>query len=226
MIKRIKGLLKNSRCFEMEVLIFLVLIAGGSWLFVEIADEVMEGKTSNLDILMLKKIRYAKDFSSLPWLTQAARDITSLGGYTIVTLFGLIVIIFLGLKRNIGTLICMLFAIAGGAVLNFLLKQLFSRGRPMIDHLVDVNSYSFPSGHAMLSTVIYLTSGVLLASSENKMSMKIYYLSIGILLFLLVGITRLYLGVHYPTDILAGWIAGTVWVFVCILFLRILKKPT
>ena len=107
-------------------------------------------------------------------------------------------------------------AVAGGQVLSSLLKAGIDRPRPeLVSHLVNETSLSFPSGHAMLSAVTYLTLGALAARFLPGRTTKIYVLSLAVLTTLLVGISRIYLGVHWPSDVLAGWCAGFVWAMLC-----------
>ena len=97
-----------------------------------------------------------------------------------------------------------------------LLKLGFARPRPeLVSHLVNVNSFSFPSGHATMATITYLTLGVLLARVQKRRHMKLYLLAVASILALLVGFTRVYLGVHWPTDVIAGWCVGTAWALGC-----------
>jgi undecaprenyl-diphosphatase len=108
-------------------------------------------------------------------------------------------------------------SIAGGALLNTVLKGLVERPRPdIVPHQTAAALSSFPSGHAMMAAVTYLTLGALLALSSNRSRVKIYFLSWSILITVLVGVSRIYLGVHWPTDILAGWIVGAMWAVFCI----------
>ena len=144
------------------------------------------------------------------------RDFTSLGSPSVLALVTIAVVGYLWLERERGTALFVLLAVAGGATLEMLLKVGFARPRPeLVSHLVDVNSFSFPSGHATMATITYLTLGVLLASAQEHRRMKLYLLAVATFLALLVGISRIYLGVHYPTDVLAGWCIGAAWAALC-----------
>jgi undecaprenyl-diphosphatase len=122
----------------------------------------------------------------------------------------------LWLERKRGTALFVVLAVVGGAALETLLKVGFARPRPeLVPHLVDVNSLSFPSGHAMMATITYLTLGVLLARAQERRRMKLYLLTVATFVALLVGISRIYLGVHWPTDVLAGWCVGAAWALAC-----------
>ena len=117
-----------------------------------------------------------------------------------------------------------LIAVVGGQVLSTTLKYFIDRPRPMIvPHLSQVYTTSFPSGHSMMSAVVYLTLGSLLGSSSAARA-QVLLLSVAMLLTFLVGVSRVYMGVHWPTDVLAGWTAGLVWAILCWLVARQLQR--
>jgi undecaprenyl-diphosphatase len=143
-------------------------------------------------------------------------DLTSIGGVSVLTLFTAIVIGYLLIGGKRAAALAVLVAIGGGALLDSALKLGFERPRPdLVAHLVEVRTYSFPSGHAMLSAVTFLTLGALLAAVESGRRLRAYILSVAVLLTLLIGLTRIYLGVHWPTDVIAGWCAGAGWALLC-----------
>jgi undecaprenyl-diphosphatase len=117
-------------------------------------------------------------------------------------------------KRRIAMFV--LVAVCGGLVLSALFKTTFDRPRPeLVPHLSHVYSASFPSGHSMMSAITYLTLGTLLARIHKRRALKIYFLGLAMLLTFAVGISRVYLGVHWPTDVVAGWAAGASWAILC-----------
>jgi undecaprenyl-diphosphatase len=141
---------------------------------------------------------------------------------TLVT-FGVIGYLILDGKRRSAAF--GLFATFGGLLISTALKRFFDRPRPgAVTHLSYVYTSSFPSGHSMLSATVYLTLGRLLMRFQPKRRLKIYYLFVATMLTVLVGISRVYMGVHYPTDVLAGWTAGLVWALICWLAARLLQK--
>jgi undecaprenyl-diphosphatase len=128
---------------------------------------------------------------------------------------------YLLLSRLYHAAVFVALAIGGGWLVSTLLKFGFSRPRPsVVPHLDSVQTSSFPSGHSMLSAVVFLTLGSLLARLTPSYRLKIYFVCVAILLSGLVGMSRVYLGVHYPTDVLAGWAAGLVWAVLCWLVAR------
>ena len=127
--------------------------------------------------------------------------------------------------RTTGTAWVSLLATAGGWVLNDVLKLAFARPRPdVVPHLREVMSPSFPSGHALTSAAVFLTLGALLMRVADNRVTKFYCMAIAMIATLLVGATRVYLGVHYPTDVLAGWLIGISWALVCWLLERALDR--
>jgi len=153
------------------------------------------------------------------------RDITSLGGATVITLVTVVVLGVLLLRGKYALMVLVLASVAGGGLLSTLLKNAFDRERPShIPHLMEASSPSFPSGHSMLAAVTYLTLGALLGRLTTNRREKYYFLAVAGTIVLLVGLSRMYLGVHYPTDVLAGWSAGVVWAVFCASIARWLQQ--
>jgi undecaprenyl-diphosphatase len=197
-------------------------------LIVNLAGEVLEGDTEEFDKRLLQSLRKADDPSQPigpAWLELAALDLTALGGPTVLGLTVLAVVGFLALQGMLRNALFVLLASAGGWLLNDLLKALFARPRPsVVPHLREVMSLSFPSGHAMASAAIFLTLGALLMRVAQNRITKFYCMAIAMFATLLVGSTRVYLGVHYPTDVLAGWLIGISWALFCWLLERSLER--
>jgi len=211
---------------ELAVLLAFVGIASGIWLFGLIAGEVMEGDTQSFDRNLLLSMRRS-DRSPMgpPAVQEAARDITALGGTTVLALVTLITGGFLLLdgKRHLAMFVYG--SVASGALAGAILKSLFQRPRPdLVPYATIVSNTSFPSGHSMLSAVTYLTLGAMLARSQQRKRLKAYFLLVAALLTFLVGVSRVYLGVHWPTDVLAGWTAGASWAILCWLVARWLQR--
>lgn len=200
---------------EIWVLSIVLLVALALLGFLSVADEVMEGESKAFDEAVLLALRVPGD-SHDPlgpgWLEEAARDVTALGGTTLVTFFTLAVIGFLvmdGRPRMAGLVVV---SVGGGMLLSTLLKLGFARPRPdLVPHAVEVYTASFPSGHATAAAVAYLTLGGLLSWSQKRQRVKIYVLTLAVVMTAMVGASRVYLGVHWPTDVLAGWCIGAAW---------------
>lgn len=150
------------------------------------------------------------------WLERLAVDITALGGHSVLVVLVVAVSGFLFLDARRGAAWLLLGSAIGATLLNTGLKYAFDRARPdVVAHLVNATSPSFPSGHALLSTAIYLTLGALLAREFPNPVLQRYFLSVAVVLALLIGLSRIYLGVHWPSDVMAGWIIGALWAYGC-----------
>lgn len=190
-------------------------------IFVEVTDLVREGDFHDAERVWMRELRTPENAAKPigpSWLPHAALDITALGGSAVLTLMTVLVAIFLLIERRYHSVLLLLVAALGGTVLNNLLKSFFGRERPdVVPHLSEVMSSSYPSGHSMLSSIIYLTLGVMLARAVESRTLKVYCVAAALAVSFLIGLTRVYLGVHYPTDVLGGWAAGTAYALVCML---------
>jgi undecaprenyl-diphosphatase len=213
---------------EFPILLAGLVVAGGLWGFVELMEVARAGTPRSFDAEILLAFRQAGQ-PNVPvgplWLEGAMRDITSLGSASVLVLITTATIIYFLLVRRWATALLIFVAVAGGQVLSSLLKVGIDRPRPeLVSHLVTETSLSFPSGHAMLSAVTYLTLGSLAARFLPGRVAKIYVLSLSVLVAVLVGVSRIYLGVHWPSDVLAGWCAGFAWAMLCWLVARLLQS--
>jgi undecaprenyl-diphosphatase len=204
---------------ELQVLLMLLIVVGGVWFFVQLADEVGEGETNALDERLLLALRNPADPTDPlgpSWFEEMMRDFTGLGGGGILAFVTLSVVGFLFIERRYALAILVLVAVLGGVLLSVPLKEMFGRPRPdLVPHSTRVYQTSFPSGHSMSAAATYLTLGALLARTQRRRRLKLYFLGLAISLTLIVGVSRVYLGVHWPTDVLAGWTAGTTWALFC-----------
>jgi undecaprenyl-diphosphatase len=200
---------------EIGAVVAMGVAALGVLLFALIADEALEGDTHAFDEAILLALREPGETSNPVgpwWLEYSFADITALGGYTVLTLLVAGVAIYLVSVGKRATAVLVIGAVASGTVVSVLLKLGFDRPRPdLVAQLAHTQSSSFPSGHAMLAAVTYLTLGVLLARAHGRKRTKIFVMSFAIGLTLLIGMSRVYLGVHWPTDVLAGWALGAAW---------------
>jgi undecaprenyl-diphosphatase len=204
---------------ETRLIASILMIAALLLAFGLLAEEVIESETLPFDQKLMLALREAGNPGvpiGPPWLPEAARDISALGSTIVLGILLLAVVGYLLLTRRRAAAWLMLGAVSSGVALNSLLKFGFARSRPdLVAPAVRVFTPSFPSGHATMSAITYLTLGALLARTNSGISVRIYFMTLAGLLTVLVGLSRIYLGVHYPTDVLAGWCIGTAWAMGC-----------
>ena len=207
------------RLNEAAPLLSLAAVSFFAWAFVEIAGEVLEGDTTRFDRTLLLALREANnpaDPIGPTWLEEAARDMTALGGHLVLTLVTLATLAYLTMTRKTHAALLVIAAVGGGMLLSTALKVGFERPRPdLVPHAARVYTASFPSGHAMLSAVTYLTLGALLARVQPQRRLKAFLLGLAVIITIMVGASRVYLGVHWPSDVLAGWCVGAAWASLC-----------
>jgi undecaprenyl-diphosphatase len=213
---------------EFRTLVLMLLTGAGIWGFIELADEVAEGQTRAVDTAILLALRNPADPTDPigpRWLEEMFRDFTALGGVGVIVFITLGVAGYLALLRKHRTVLLLAIAVVGGLLVNTLLKLGFDRPRPdLVPHGAYVYTASFPSGHAMLATATYLTLGALLARVLPDRRTKFFVLTMAVVLCLLVGFSRVYLGVHWPSDVAAGWMIGAAWALIWWLVARWLQR--
>ncbi len=218
------------RAREPIVLVGLLLVAGGSWGFIKLADEVVEGETVDFDHWAVRQLRSC-DNAAVPigprWMAEVGRDITGLGGVAVLSLFITAAAGFLAIHHLYRTMAVLVVSTTSGIVVSSLLKNAFSRPRPdLVPHLSDVYTSSFPSGHSMMSAIVYLTLAAIVAPVLKHFWIRVYVLVCAISMTGLIGVSRVYMGVHFPTDVLAGWTAGLVWAIACWLIAKTVPTKT
>ena len=212
------------RRFETRALVIFIAAATALWTFFEVADEVEEGETHALDqqiILFLREPGDLNDPIGPRSLEEAVRDITALGGTTLVvvaTVVGLLLFLFHGRRKHA-------LVLAGTVVLAWLssdaMKAFYGRPRPeLVPHGSYVYSASFPSGHSALAAATYLTLAILISSLEPKRRTKALVYGLALVFVFTVGLSRVYLGVHWPSDVVGGWCLGAVWALIAWIVLR------
>jgi undecaprenyl-diphosphatase len=216
-----------ARGESLPLLVSLVVVLA-VWIFAELAEEVLEGDGLPLDPVVMQFLRHPGE-PARPigpgWLVEVGLEVTALGSTSVLLLVVLAVLGYLTLDRRWRELWLVAVASAGGAAISTGLKALIGRPRPAaLLPLIHPDSPSFPSGHAMLAAVVYLTLGVLLARTVARRRLKAYFVTVALVLTFLVGISRVYLGVHYPADVLGGWSAGLAWALGCWLVARTLQR--
>jgi undecaprenyl-diphosphatase len=226
---RINKYLRGSSGDERSQLVRLLIIFLGTWAFLALAHEMRTGATQSLDERVMRAVRRSDDPGLLigpAWVQDTARDITALGGYSVLILLVAITAGFLQLHGKRGETRFLVGAAVSGYFVGMLLKAYFVRPRPtVVPQLEIAYQTSFPSGHSMMSAIIYLTLGALLTQfAGNLPRIRVYFVLCALFLTGIVGVSRVYLGVHYPSDVLAGWTAGLVWANLCALVAARLQR--
>lgn len=212
----------------LAVLLGLLIPVAGVLAFVELAERVMGGHTREFDerlIFALRQPHHPATPLGPPWMAEAGRDLTSLGGSSVIVLVTVVVAGFLLLDRKYAATLFVVTATGSGFALSAALKAVFQRPRPeVVPHLMKAYYSSFPSGHSMVSAVVYLTLGALMTRLVAERRLKFYVMAVAVFVTTVVGVSRVYMGVHYPTDVLAGWCAGLSWASLCWLAARALQR--
>lgn len=192
-------------------LLVLSLVGMGAYL----ADELIEGESWSIDTAILVGLRTPGDLSrpiGPHWLLQSAVDISALGGGTLMWLFGIAGLVWLLYRRKRAEAGWIAVSLIGASLIDNGLKAWIARPRPaLVPHLAQVTDASFPSGHAMVSAALYLTLALMLAEGAKGWAPRVALVAFASLIVVLIGCTRVFLGVHWPSDVLAGWSFGTAW---------------
>lgn len=216
---RASAVLTRLQLNEVGPLVSLLVLSVLGYGFFQLADEVGEGSTEALDRKLLLALRNPTDLADPigpAWLEEAMRDITGWGSVVTIVVLTLSVAAYLALTRRRRIALYVLAAVGGGEAVSTLLKLAYQRTRPdLVPHGMETFTASFPSGHAMMSAVAYLTLAILLARVERNPRVSALVLTLGMAITVLVGISRVYLGVHWPSDVLAGWCVGAAWAALC-----------
>ncbi|WP_147026605.1 phosphatase PAP2 family protein [Methylobacterium oxalidis] len=213
------GVWLRLRLNEVGPLAALLTVSLLGFGFFALADAVGEGSTEALDRRILLALRNPADLADPigpRWLEETMRDITGLGSVFTIVFVTVAVTAYLALagKRRIAAFVVA--AVGGGEIVSTVLKLFYHRPRPdLVPHGMEVFTASFPSGHAMMSAIAYLTLATLLARVDPHRGVKALVLTLGIVITLCVGVSRVYLGVHWPSDVLAGWCVGAAWAALC-----------
>lgn len=216
---------------EFVLVASLAVITAALLGFIEIADEMTEGEAHVFDMAVLQWLHPDAANPSDPvgpaWMDHMAADLTALGSVSVLAVIALLVGGFLVLRKKWVETALVAVAFAGALTISQTLKSVFNRERPPEEYrAAEILNASFPSGHALLSAVVFLTLGAMLAQAAKGRALRIYVMSVAIMLTVIVGVTRVYLGVHWATDVLAGWAAGAAWATACWLAGRWLMDRT
>ena len=219
--------LQNGSANRLPAVILGVLMLG-LFAFIAIADEMAEGEIRTLDEALLLGLRVAGDPATPigpAWLQETALEVTAIGGYPLIILTLAAVTGFFIVTRRYGAALYAVLSVGSGALLSQTLKQYYARPRPeLVAHLDTVHTASFPSGHALVTTVAYLTLAAIVIGYLESKRARAYVLGVGVLAAVMVGVSRVYLGVHWPSDVAAGWTLGAAWASFSWLVMHMLER--
>ena len=220
----------QQRPKDLAVLVSAWCVALGLLTFLLLAAVVQRGGTQEIDAKILRSVRELASKKDRPghlWGEESVIAVTSLGALAVLVTLSVAVLGLLLMRKKWAPSILLLATLLGAIGLNYGLKALFDRPRPdVVTHAQFVDSPSFPSGHALVSTAVYGALGAVAANLLRERRMKIYVMSWAVALIFAIGLSRIYLGVHYPSDVLAGWTVGLSWSILCWLIARKLTMPT
>ena len=192
-------------------------------IFVEITTDTFINK--NMDVFDYTITRFVRHFAT-PDLDRLMIYITNIGSANFYGILVPIILFTLAFHRHWHQAFSLLICLSGAGVLNYLLKSLFERSRPDILQLVAASGYSFPSGHAMGSLCFYGMLAYLASRNIPHWHWRFTLFASATILVIAIGISRIYLGVHYPSDVLGGYTAGATWLSFCISLLIWWEKHT
>lgn len=208
----------------LKPLLFVFAAAALAFAFALLGSEVGEGETRTFDLQMLQRAQWLR--AAHPGLAEVMRDLSGLGSTVVLTLFTLATVGYLVLVSKKTTALLVALSALSGTVLVSVFKALFGRLRPDAAYAaLEASGLSFPSGHASMSAIVFLTLGTVIASSRGRLTERAYLLLTAILMTLLVGLSRILLGVHYATDVFGGWAFGSAWAMVWLVLARHLDRP-
>lgn len=191
--------------------------------FAGLSGWALDGDSYALDQRVLEAARSLR--GTHPWVGEVMRDLSGLGSTVVLTLAVTITVLYLALVRRPVTALLVAVSASGGALMVSVLKATFGRARPGAEFAeLIVAGLSFPSGHASMSAAVFLTLGALVANTRSRWRERLYVLAAAALLAMLVGVSRIALGVHWTTDVLAGWVFGSAWAIGWVLLERRLVR--
>jgi undecaprenyl-diphosphatase len=221
-------LIARAARIEPVTLIAVVLAAGLLLAYATLANVASRGHAPAFDEWLIMTLRTPANLADPigpRWLEEMMRDFTALGSTGVLTVVVLAIAGFLAMTRKGLAALLVLGSVIGGVLISQTMKWAYARPRPeLVPHGAEVFTASFPSGHSMMAAVVYLTLGALLACTQPDRAVKAYILAMAVLLTVLVGVSRVYLGVHWPTDVLAGWVLGSLWALICLMIMLWLQS--
>ncbi|BBO35498.1 phosphatase PAP2 family protein [Lacipirellula parvula] len=211
--------LAAHRRWAWSALVLAAISAGLAVGFFSLSRAVVRGSTGDLDERILLAMRQPDNLADPigpRWVEEVGRDFTALGGVAVLSLISATAVAFFWLASMRRAAVYVGIASVGAILLATVLKQSFDRPRPdLVPHGAVVYTSSFPSGHSTMAAAVYLTLGMVASRFVPHWRLKVLLIGVAILVTGAVGVSRVYLGVHWPSDVLAGWAVGTSWALVC-----------
>ena len=211
--------LTEHRWWARSALIAAAVSAALAIGFFSLSRAVVRGSTGDLDERLLLAMRQTDDLADPigpHWVEEVGRDFTALGGVAVLSLITMTVTAFFWLSSMRRAAVYVAVASVGAILLSTALKQGFDRPRPdLVPHGAMVYTSSFPSGHSTMAAAVYLTLGLVASRFVPRRRLKVLLIGVAMLVTAAVGVSRVYLGVHWPSDVLGGWAVGTSWAVVC-----------
>ena len=209
----LKDVLDVKKSGKSSVLLLSGFITTAVFLFIfgVIAEDVLEQETFTMDTVIINWLHSFKGWdTTMYWITESgsAQAIILLSLVTIFSLYRY--------KKGKIDILFFILTVAGGALLNYVLKLSFQRVRPSINQFIDAVGFSFPSGHSMGSMIFYGIISYFIIRSQRSITIKVMVTMISFLFITMIGISRIYLNAHYPSDVIAGYLAGFIWLLFCI----------
>ncbi|KAB2333180.1 phosphatase PAP2 family protein [Cytobacillus depressus] len=198
----------------------VVILLLFSFVFANFAEELIEAKLYHFDQMIIDQVLLWVN----PNLTLMMKFFTFLGSTKALIVLLLIVAGLMIWNKKRWEAIFLLIGTAGGAIFNEILKEIFHRERPTLHRLIEVKGYSFPSGHSMVSFIFYGMVCMFFIMFLESRAIKAVVFLITVFVIFMIGLSRIYLGVHYPSDVLAGFAAGGAWLIICLMGLRFILE--
>ncbi len=222
----LRSRVKSVRSLELRVVLALLAVGVLAIVFLKIGEEVSEGATARIDRAILLAFRNSpSDPIGSQAVEAAVINLSALGSASVMILIVIIASLYFWLAGSPRYALLLVGCATGTFIGMYLLKGFYERARPsVVTHLTENNDLSFPSGHSMISAAMYMTLSVVIARALPTRRLRVFAVLTGGFLTMIVGLSRIYLGVHYPTDVLAGWTAGAAWALCCGLILRAIVR--
>ncbi len=212
---------RNKSLFKLLLIMFVAVVLALA--FAKLGSEVGEGDTRSFDMQVLSAAQTLR--AGHPWLAEIMRDLSGMGSTVVLTLFTLATVGYLALFSKKTSALLVAVSVISGTALVSVFKAAFGRLRPdAIYSEMTVSGLSFPSGHASMSAIVFLTLGIVIASKRNRPTERVYIVLMAVLMAALVGLSRVALGVHYVTDVFGGWAFGLAWAIVWLVIARLLAR--